>query len=282
MPGTRTVRRRALPEGWYPRSQAEIARLLESWKIEGSADRAMAVVAPHAGWHFSGRIAALALSSLSKPDTVAVIGGHLPASAPIFFATEDGFETPFGILAADKALEAETISELRDSGIPEPKSDQYADNCVEVFLPMIAFYFPGASVFWMRSPPNAGAKELGAALGRAASTLGRNLAVIGSTDLTHYGPAYGFSPRGSGMEAERWVREVNDKGFLDALLAMDADRVLAHAAKNRSACSSGAAAAACSFALERGGNRASLVKYSTSLDTHRDDSFVGYGAVTFR
>ena len=107
------------------------------------------------------------------------------------------------------------------------------------------------------------------------------MACVGSTDLTHYGPAYGFTPAGLGEKAEKWVKGTNDKAFIDALLDMNGDAVLALAAKKGSACSAGAAAAAIGFALETGSTEARLLAYSTSLEVRRDDSFVGYAAVAF-
>jgi len=80
---------------------------------------------------------------------------------------------------------------------------------------------------WLRVPPDYKARELGSALARAASTCGKKLSVIASTDLTHYGPSYGFMPHGVGESAVDWVRDENDRGFIAAALSMDTDRVLA-------------------------------------------------------
>ena len=38
---------------------------------------------------------------------------------------------------------------------------------------------------------------------------------IGSTDLTHYGPKYGFTPEGAGLSGIEWAKEANDKSFID-------------------------------------------------------------------
>lgn len=279
---TGSLRSRALGRGWYPDDSAEIKAFLEPRRGGGLVDAAaMSAISPHAGWAYSGNLAARAFASLREAETIVIIGGHLPSSAPILYAAEDGFETPLGTLASDKILLDACFAELRDSGIGAPRPDPYADNCVEVLLPMAAYFNPGASVLWLRCPPSNLAKELGASLGRATATIGRKVRCVGSTDLTHYGTAYGFYPRGKGSGAEKWVRETNDKGFLDALLAMDPDRALAHAAQNDSACSSGAAAAALAFAIECGAEHAQLLGYGTSLDVHRADSFVGYGALSF-
>lgn len=274
-------RRSALPNGWYPRDRETITRVLAEW-TEGLKTRgAAAVVSPHAGWSFSGRLSALAIAALVGSETIVVVGGHLPQNSPILYARESSFETVCGELPADVELLDALGDELRDSGVPSPHPDEYVDNSVEVLLPMIAALQPEAKILWLRSPPHYGAKELGAALGRASTLLGKKVACVGSTDLTHYGPAYGFMPAGIGEKAEKWVKSVNDKAFIDALLDMNCEVALTHAVKKGSACSAGAAVASLSFAIEVGATEAELLDYATSLDIRQDDSFVGYAAIAF-
>lgn len=274
-------RKSALPYGWYPREMAAVARAMSAWTEGLGSGDALAVVSPHAGWSFSGRISALAIAALAAAETVVVVGGHLSQNSPILFARESCFETAAGDLAADADLLKALGDELRDSGIPSPQPDDYVDNSVEVLLPMVAYLQPKAKLLWLRSPPHYGAKELGTALGRASSSLGKKVVCVGSTDLTHYGPAYGFMPAGVGEKAEKWVKGTNDKAFIDALLEMNCETALSRAVKKGSACSAGAAVTALGFALEEGATEARLLDYATSLDIRQDDSFVGYAAIAF-
>jgi AmmeMemoRadiSam system protein B len=115
----------------------------------------------------------------------------------------------------------------------------------------------------------------------AASRLGRRVAVVGSTDLTHYGNNYDFSPMGGGEKALHWVKEVNDRRFIDCLLSMDAAEALERAIKERSACSVGGALAAMGFARAGGIAAGKLVDYRTSSDIVPADSFVGYAGVLY-
>ena len=103
--------------------------------------------------------------------------------------------------------------------------------------------------------------------------------LLGSTDLTHYGPSYDFAPEGSGEAAVRWVREVNDRRFIDAVVALDGEEAVRLALRERSACSAGAAAAAIAFARAGGATAARLLHYRTSLDVMPAASFVGYAAI---
>lgn len=278
------LRRRNLPFGWYPEDAEGVRTIVASWTTqEPPSDGALAAIAPHAGWAFSGRLAARAIASLGEAETIVVIGGHLLAQASPLTAFEDAYETPLGAAPADSDLRSALARELAlpENGRLALRSDEVPDNTVEVQLPIIHARFPGSKLLWLRSPNGPNAMLIGKALSKVARALGRKIACIGSTDLTHYGPAYDFIPLGRGPAAEAWVREVNDKAFIDALLSMDAASVLARGSEDQSACSPGAAAAALSFALAEGASRAELLAYATSLDVRRDESFVGYAAIGF-
>jgi hypothetical protein len=208
-------------------------------------------------------------------DTIVIIGGHLGPADGILCAFEDSYETPLGLLHADLEL----LGEIR-AALPVTE-DHSADNTVEVQLPFVRHLFPHAKVLGMRSSPSHDADRLGKALAKAARRLGKKVGVAGSTDLTHYGASYGFSPAGSGIRALRWVREVNDRRFIESLLAMDFDSALERALKERSACSAGGALAAMSFARENGVREGKLLRYMTSFDVHPADSFVGYAGILY-
>lgn len=279
-----TLRKRALPPGWYPQDPDAVREAVASWigshRHTACGEMVLSVVAPHAGWYFSGMLAAEALAALPPAECVAVIGGHLSGREPPLVAFEDAFDTPLGPVHTDPQLRDELRVELSKKGITLGIDDE-ADNTVEVQLPFIACLFPRSRVLWLRAPNGPAALELGAALYKAAAGLGRSLVCIGSTDLTHYGPNYGFYPAGGGPAAESWVRNTNDKRFIDALLMLDGRRALELGENEHSACSSGAAAAALAFAVSGGAAKARLLRYATSLDVRRDASFVGYAAVAF-
>jgi hypothetical protein len=141
--------------------------------------------------------------------------------------------------------------------------------------------FPKARALALRAPPAEIALRLGEALAACARETGRRTAVVGSTDLTHYGPNYGFSPRGSGAAALEWVREVNDRRLVDALVGLQLDQALQLSLRERSACSAGGAVAAARFAQELGCTGGRLLEYATSHDVHPGSSFVGYAAIIY-
>jgi AmmeMemoRadiSam system protein B len=275
------TRKPCLPAPWYPRDPETAAAFLEPFKpLEPAAD---AAVAPHAGWYYSGVPAALAAAALagSTTDTVAVLGGHLPGGARPLFAMEDVCLTPFGELEID--------GELRDlvKKTLDGQEDVSADNTVEVLLPIVKNFFPRAKLLWARFPAELSSYEAGKTLAEAALSLGRKVKVLGSTDLTHYGSAYGFSPKGFGRGALEWVKTVNDRRFIEAVIDGNPGELLDRAERERSACSAGAVLGALGFAEATAGEKrpaGELLDYRTSADVTGDPggSFVGYMAFCWR
>ena len=279
------IREPCLPPGWYPRARGKIEEFLEPFAKNrvAAADNgqvSVAAISPHAGWYFSGACAAASVSSLDPgAETVAVIGGHLGRGMPVLTASEEGVRTPLGTMPFDL--------ELRDEfrkGVAL-RSDQYADNTVEVLLPMVHYFFPHSRLLWLRFPAEISSYKAGKLLFEAAASLGRRIVVLSSTDLTHYGNNYNFSPKGSGKTALEWVKKVNDAAFISAVLGGDPSLVLKRAEEDWSACSAGSVLGALGFTASAGKTTARLLDYRTSADADDydeiPDSFVGYASISF-
>jgi MEMO1 family protein len=269
------IRRRGLSPGWYPSTRREVELQCDKWREDGvPPPGACAVMVPHAGWRYSGRLSYLGLASLNvDTSTVVVIGGHLGAQSPVLIAMEDGFQTPVGELRFDGEL-AGFIDSMCDV---EPDRDR--ENSVEIQLPILKYLMPDTRAVWIRAPASFVAVTLGEALGEWA--VEHSIAVVASTDLTHYGPRFDFVKPGTPAENHRWVSTVNDRGFLDACVSGDAVALLKHAAENRSACSAGAVAAAVTFARSRGCRAPDELSYATSADIVADENMVGYAALAW-
>jgi len=272
------IREYSLPAGWFPRDSASVSEFLSNFSACVRSSRA--AVAPHAGWYYSGRTAARGVSSL-QPDaqTVVVLGGHLGSGSPPLFAMEDAAITPFGPMPIDTEL-SQTLFKKLDGA-----EDRYRDNTIEVLLPMVRFFFPKSELLWLRLPAHISSFEAGKLISEASAKLNRKVNVLASTDLTHYGANYGFSPKGSGETALNWVREVNDASFIKAVENGDSAEVLRCAERDSSACSAGAVLGAMGFAEAEGLGLGRLLEYATSADVQEDgevpDSFVGYAAFAF-
>ena len=112
------IRCRSLPPGWYPGNRDEIIQAIAGWKAAGPvvSSAAIAAIAPHAGWYFSGRLAWAAWQAANEADTVIILGGHRSAGTRLLVSMHDAFDTPLGPIEADD----ETRSMLFDGLATEP------------------------------------------------------------------------------------------------------------------------------------------------------------------
>ena len=277
------VRPRTLPVGWYPGSgsecQSELAAFVSGVKPLPAGTKVYGGVMPHAGWYFSGSLAARVFflaAQIKQPQVVCIFGGHLGGNSPPLLVQDEAWETPLGDIPMATAMFGPLQQKIACR--PEPPGD----NTIEIQLPMVKYFFPKSKLLAIRAPHSQQAIQLGQAVVQAAQELHLSLLAFGSSDLTHYGPNYGWAPKGYGAAAVKWVKEVNDKEYVDRALKMDATGVLQAAANDQSSCSAGATAAAISAAKAMGASQARLVDYYTSYDIRPDSSFVGYAGILFQ
>lgn len=271
------IRKRALPEGWYPNSKHEIESLIAGWVSPAVSGDIEAGVLPHAGWTFCGSIIAQIVGRVAEAvDTIVVLGGHNPPGGTFIAYPYDEWSTPIGSFAADWEL-ADSVKSLNTERWAD---EEFADNTIEVIMVMALALRPGAKWAAWRVPADRRAIGFGESLAKAAEISGRRIAVLGSTDLTHYGPQYGFAPPESRDDPVRWVRE-RDWRMLEALADFDGEGALKAANIDKCACSAGGAVAAMSYAKARGTGKGRVLSYGTSRDIYPADSFVGYGGLVW-
>jgi MEMO1 family protein len=277
-----STRKRVLPGGWYPDSQRECNREIDEF-LRGFTPPAgswKGGVVPHAGWYFSGKAAARVISTLSstsKPDRVVIYGGHLGGGSDPVVYPEDAWETPLGTQPMDATFAAELVSK----GHAREASRSFADNTVEVQLPMVRRFFPEIPLIAVHAPASERALSLAGGVHELLESRKLSAVFIGSADLTHYGPNYGFMPRGTGAAAVQWVKEENDRSLIDKAVAMDAKGLLADASAKQNTCSPGPIAAVVSSVSRLGVKQGKLLEYYTSYDVMPNASFVGYAAIVF-
>ena len=236
-------------------------------------------VVPHAGWTFSGRLAAQVFRTLEggdDVDLVIVLGGHLAPGEPIVAMCEGEWETPFGAFVIHRGF-LDALNALPGKSVLETQSRNYPDNSTELQLPFAKYKFPQAELLPLRVPPGPIAQELGRRLAGYLEESGLRAIAVASTDLTHYGPNYDFEPRGRGEAALRWVNEVNDPEFIRAVESGESGAIISVAAQQRNACSAGAVAAVNELAKAKG-QRFTALGHNTSAESDLGDTrnFVGY------
>ena len=282
-----SLRKSAFSGSWYPSDKKacedQIRQFLEADKNQSvSVANPVGGIVPHAGWFFSGSIACNVIHRLAQaasPDVVVVFGMHLHGGSPRTIMPEGEWETPFGPIAVDKALAGELTR--RYAFQTETPTRFQQDNTIELQMPFIRYFFKNARVVAMGVPPTAETLALAKSVVETTRELDLSMVVIGSTDLTHYGPNYGLTSKGAGPKAVDWVRNENDRRVIEAMTRMDPEAVIREGLSNDNACCCGAAAAAIAVGKALGAPKADMLAYATSYDKSPGDSFVGYVGMLF-
>ncbi len=275
---------------WYPASADECEQIISGFVSKTGEPKAygddsqgwLCGVVPHAGWYYSGSIAFQVIQALSKgdkPDTIVIFGKHMHKNDPPTIMSEGSFETPFGDLPINEAFTGVLMDDY--PFYTETPDRHTPENTIELQLPFVKHFFKDSKCLVIGVPPTDEAEVLGKMVVEIAKQCGFNIKIIGSTDLTHYGPNYGFVPEGVGEESVNWVKTENDKRIIDAALSADSPLIIKEGTSNFNACCSGALAATASAAKAFGRNEGVLLNYHTSYDTTPGDSFVGYAGIVY-
>ncbi len=289
------IRRPVVAGQFYPgtaaQCKAEIEEFLDAGALPSELpEKIVAGIVPHAGWTFSGQLAALVFAAVKKQnknvDTFCVFGAAHRYFGPKPAVYDSGaWQMPLGNIAIDEDL-AQVVSKT-GSAVADANAHR-GEHSIEVQVPFIQYLFPDAKILPIITPPDEQVIELGMAVGQIISeTKDKKIVCIGSTDLTHYGPNYGFEPAGQGYDAFKWASEVNDQQFIDLALKLEPQKMLDTAAQNYNACGAGAASAAVAAAKKLGKTKGILLAHTNSnaimvekYNSPSSDS-VGYAAIVF-
>ena len=252
-------------------------------------ERIVGGIVPHAGWIFSGQVAGQVFAGIAQqgePEVFVLFGAMHRGIAQLGGMFCDGaWRTPLGDALVDERL-AERI--LGGTNLIERNARVHADeHSLEVIVPFIQYLFGRAKILPIAVPPVGKAHEIGQAVGRILAAEQTAAVCIGSTDLTHYGPGYGFAPQGAGQEGIIWAKDVNDRSIIDLICRLESEKIVAEAELHSNACGAGAVAAAVGAAVQMGAKRAKLLSHICSAQVserlwgRQSSESVGYAGIVF-
>jgi MEMO1 family protein len=256
-----TVRRPAVAGMFYPGSPSELRSTVEDLLRDVPRDRGpapKAVIAPHAGYVYSGPTAAVAFQALAgrRLERVIVLGpAHRVPVHGLALSGADAFATPLGEVPVD-TKGAGAVSDLPQVTIfPEAHAPEHS---LEVELPFLQVLFPGVPVLPI-VVGDADGEEVAEVLDRVWG--GPETAIVISSDLSHYLP----------YDVARRV----DRETADEILALEGPL------HSRQACGAGPINGLM-VAARRRGMMPRLLDLRNSGDTAGDRGrVVGYGAFAF-
>lgn len=277
------VRKPAVAGQFYPADPAELSTLIDECylhplgpgkKPPASKRQAslVAVVCPHAGYVYSGPVAAhsyLHVSSLPDPELIVVVApNHYGIGSGVSTFKAGEWETPLGRMRVDSEA-ARQLAEFAQIVAFDPDAHRL-EHSLEVQLPFLQRIYgdrvpllPVSLVFQDIET----AKTLAEAVAKVVR--GKRAVLVASSDLTHYEPA---------NEARK-----KDTALIQQVLKMDVEGFYSTLERlNVTACGYGAIATVIEAAKSLGLAKAELLKYASSGDTSGDNlQVVGYGALRF-
>jgi AmmeMemoRadiSam system protein B len=234
--------------------------------------RIIGLICPHAGYMFSGPVAAHAYYKLrldGKPDVVVLFGpNHTGYGSALAVMNEGSWRTPLGDVEIDGELANQVVRESQIVDVDD--SAHRFEHSIEIQLPFLQYLYGSEFkiipiCFLMQD--SSSAREVGETVAKVLA--GKNAVIIASSDMTHYEPQ---------ESAER-----KDKIVLEAVEAMDEARLYSVIQSHHvSVCGYGPVAALITAAKILETKTAKLLCYKTSGDIIGDySSVVGYAAVCF-
>lgn len=269
-------------EGWYPASRAALVRILEEFvPRRNDAVPAIALVAPHAGYQFSGPVAGQAYARVVVPDEVIILSvNHRTPHAPEFALYDEGaWHTPLGDVPIATDLVAAITAEA--TMVEVDCRVHYNEHSGELQVPFLQHRNLRVRIAPVCISSNRAAmvREFAAALARAADRLGRPVLLVASSDFSHE------QPTGAryGQRLIDYVRE-QDRKVIERILALDEPGLWRTiATEHVTMCGYAPVAAAITYAKARGATCAELVAQATSADaTGHADYVVGYAGIIIR
>ena len=266
------VRHPVVAGQFYPAQASRLSEMI-SGMVDETAEKeeVIGLVSPHAGYPYSGPVAAATISRIKFKDTFVILGpNHTGKGKALSIMTGGSWETPLGGIEIDAELAGQILAASRYLE-EDDKAHQY-EHSIEVQIPFLQYFKKDFRIvpitFSYHSP--AAYKEVGREIARAVKDLEREVVIIASSDMTHYEPQ---------ESAER-----KDSKAIEAILDLDEDELLRRVDEfGISMCGYAPTVALIAAAKELGATRAELVRYQTSGDTTGDYSaVVGYAGIIIK
>jgi AmmeMemoRadiSam system protein B/AmmeMemoRadiSam system protein A len=275
------IRPAAVAGTFYPDDPADAQALLDRFlaPVQPLDGTPIALIVPHAGWVYSGHVAAYAfkqIEGLSYDAIVIVAPNHTdPAFDAISVYSQGAFETPFGAVRIDEPLAAEILS-ANERFVFDAKVHE-REHSIEVQLPFLQRVCPDCAFvpILIGQPTSENIEALSEAL--VDVLRDKRALVIASSDLSHY-PKYDDALK---VDSTSLVAmETMDDEMVSAVMKAQ----MAHGIPGlvTCACGEGPIVVAMRVAKALGADHVQVLRYANSGDVGGDRSrVVGYGAVMF-
>jgi AmmeMemoRadiSam system protein B len=287
------IRKPAVAGQFYDGNKADLTKTIKECFLDNRGPKTLpqikqgnkkirGLVVPHAGYIYSGAIAAHSYYILANngfADTFIILGpNHTGIGSGVSVMTEGSWLTPIGTVPINERLSKNLWKEIIDK---DENAHMY-EHSIEVQLPFLQFS-AGSKKFdfvpiCMAMQDFETASEVGKIVADAIKNTDENIVIIASTDFSHAGFNYMSMPP-SGMRVDEYAKK-QDKLAIDQILKMNPEGLINTVQNNNiSMCGYGPVAVMLTAAKILGASKAELLKYGSSYEVHPGSSCVGYGAL---
>lgn len=257
---------------FYPAAAEDLKNNLESLTGRPSKpEEIKAMVMPHAGYVYSGRVAAATMASANLKSRYIILGpNHTGMGSEFSLACQEDWRTPLGRAKVDGELGQALLAGSKI--FKEDKSSHTFEHSIEVILPFLQFLLADGFSFLpiiIRSTQLYKLKIAGQELAMAIrkSPEAAQIIIIASSDMTHF-------------ESQESAN-IKDKEAIDAVLKLDADGLYRKVRElDISMCGFAPVIIMLTAVKLLGARQGRLIKYETSAEASGDySSVVGYAGI---
>jgi len=254
---------------FYPADPAALLREIQSFLPPPESPlAAKALIAPHAGYMYSGPVAGAVYRAVRPANRIIVLGpNHTGRGVPLSLSPPGEWRTPLGAVAVDTDLNERLQKECTD--LRQDRSAHAHEHSLEVQLPFLQVLAPGFrfSGICVGTADYSALDSLGHALARAIQSLQDPVLVVCSSDMNHYESAE-TALRKDRMAIEK-IQQVDARGLYQVVIDEDI-----------SMCGFAPAVSVLTACRELGAREGRLIKYANSGDVSGDyERVVGYAGL---
>ena len=246
--------------------RSELERLVT---VETPREKVLGVIAPHAGYLYSGVVAGTLYGAVEIPPTVIILGpNHHGVGARAALYPGGEWLTPLGAVPINSTLSG--LVRKHAPFVEEETTAHHFEHSLEVQLPFLQLVRSAVTIvpLCLGFGDYASCRTLGLGIARAIREFGEEVLIIASSDMTHYESAAAAKKK--------------DELAIDEVLALNPEGLLRVCRdKEITMCGVIPATVMLVAAIELGATRAKLVRYATSGDVTGDNrQVVAYAALT--
>lgn len=257
---------------FYPADRTSLARTVAELCAPAVEDKhkqkALAVISPHAGYIFSGRVAGEAFARVQIPEDIIILGpNHHGHGAAVALMDKGVWQMPMGEVVINETLATELCR-----ASPLVERDELAhryEHSLEVQVPFLQYFQQNLTItpLVISHIPYEDCVTVGRAIAAAVRSYKKPVLIVASTDMTHYESRQAATAKDN-LAIERILR-LDGAGLYETVLG-----------RRISMCGIMPTTIALSAANELGAGKVELVRYTDSGATSGDTSqVVGYAGL---